>query len=360
MESRRLLAGVVAVLTLAVMPACTKEDIEKIVATCPSNPADSGGINWTPDIGRPVFWGVQDLTVAAGAPRDMQIFYPTVEGSTNAPPILKVCVTRWPVVLFLHGDPPAGVSNVGYHKKWFRFAISLARSGFVVIVPSHDANIPSDPDVTKAMADLNFVRNQWSNSAWVAKQPELTAVAGHSFGALTAAKVAGSHPEFGAFVSLGGGFSELPDPRSTFEALRMPSFFMWAKGLGFEDLDAGTAGGQWNPLQINKYAAVYEGKHFDYLRPQDSGTAERGPCDQIAGASGDLAALFIARNIRVPLSPIQVSVDLKPPQVQLTQQQEFFAGSHLEAVQAIASRPACKMDMRWKVDGVTGNRKVGS
>jgi pimeloyl-ACP methyl ester carboxylesterase len=254
------------------------------------------------------------------------------EGSTNAPPILKVCVTRWPVVHFLHGDPPAGVSNVGYHKKWFRFAISLARSGFVVVVPSHDANIPSAADVTKADADLNFVRNQWSDSAWVAKQPELTAVAGHSFGALAAAQIAGAHPEFGAFVSLGGGFSELANPPDTFNALHIPSFFMWAKGLGFEDLDGGAAGGQWNPLPINKYAAVYQGQHFDYLRPQDRGTAAQGPCDLIGGVAGDLAALFIARNIRVPLSPIQVSVDLKPPQAQLTPQQEFFAGNHLTAL----------------------------
>jgi hypothetical protein len=83
MESRRLLASLAAVLTLAVVPGCTRENIDAVLGTCPSNPAESGGINWTPDVGRPVFWGVQDLTVSAGAPRDMQIFYPTFEGFTD-------------------------------------------------------------------------------------------------------------------------------------------------------------------------------------------------------------------------------------------------------------------------------------
>jgi pimeloyl-ACP methyl ester carboxylesterase len=357
MKRNRLLAAVAALSTLAVMLACTKENIEAVLGTCPSSPAEAGGVTWTPDVGRPVFWGMQDLTVAAGAPRDMQIFYPTFEGNTSAPPILKLCVTRWPVVHFLHGDPPAGVANAGYHKKWFRFAISLARSGFVVVVPSHDARIPSDEDVVRAQADLDYVRNQWSNSAWVAKQPELTAVAGHSYGALTAAKIAGAHPEFGAFVSLGGGFSELPNPIGTLQALRMPSFFMWAKRAPQEDLDSG---GQWNAVQVNKYAAIYDGRHFDYLRPEDSGTAERGPCELIGGVAADLAALFVARNIRVPLSPTQVPVELTPPQVQLTPEQEFFAGNHLSALQSMPGNATCKMDMRWSVDGATGSRKVGS
>ncbi|WP_162906967.1 alpha/beta hydrolase [Allorhizocola rhizosphaerae] len=357
MKRNRLLAAVAALSTLAVMLACTKENIEAVLGTCPSSFEEGGGISWTPDVGRPVFWGMQDLTVAAGAPRDMQIFYPTFEGFTNAPPILKQCLTRWPVVHFLHGDPPVGVQNPGYHKKWFRFAISLARSGFVVVVPSHDARLPSNPDISAAEADLNFVRNQWSNSAWVAKQPELTAVAGHSYGALTAATIAGAHPEFGAFISLGGGFSELPNPIGTLQALRMPSLFMWAKREPQEDLDSG---GQWNAVTANKYAATYEGRHFDYLHPADSGNAQRGPCELIGGTTGDLAALFIARNVRIPLSPTQVSVELTPPQVQLTFDQEFYAGNHLEQLRTMPHVSACKMDMRWIVDGATGARKVGS
>jgi len=36
--------------------------------TCPEDPADSAGVDWTPGILHPMFWGFQELGTANGAP----------------------------------------------------------------------------------------------------------------------------------------------------------------------------------------------------------------------------------------------------------------------------------------------------
>jgi hypothetical protein len=113
MDRRRLLTGLGAAGILALLPGCSEDDIKKILDTCPTDPAATGGIDWTPDLGHPLFWGVQDLGTAQGAPRDMLIYYPSLEGSPTNAPIHQRCLTRWPVVLFLHGQPPTGVPTRG-------------------------------------------------------------------------------------------------------------------------------------------------------------------------------------------------------------------------------------------------------
>lgn len=362
---RQLLGGLTAASVLSLLGGCTEDQIKGVLDTCPSDPAETAGITWTPDIGRPLFWGVQTLGAAQGAPRNMLVYYPTVDGSTDAPPIHKRCVTRWPVVLFLHGQPPSGQSTTDYHKKWFLLPATLARCGYVVVVPNHEAQLPLTDfavPVQKALADINFVRTGWSESNWVHKQPEFTAVIGHSYGALLGARVAAALPSLGAYMGLSGPFAELNDAREALQAITAPSFLMWAKGPAFEDLD--TIGGAANPsiwegLSQSKYAAVFKGEHFDYLRAQDVGDAPRGPCDMISSAAADLAALFVTANVRVPLATTQVPVDLQPPQVQLTQEQQFFAGGHLSGIKGIQTRAGCRIDLRWKVDGAAGSRKLG-
>jgi pimeloyl-ACP methyl ester carboxylesterase len=361
LNRRRLLGALAAVPALTLLPGCT-DLVESVADSCPSDPAESGGVTWIPDVAQPVFWGVQNLTASGGAPRDMQIYYPTHHGFTDAPPILKLCVTRWPVVLFLHGQPPSAIPVSGWYRKWSQIASNLARCGYVVVVPSHNALLPQDSSgVAAAMADIAFARNGWAESKWVDKRATSTAVAGHSFGALLGARIVAAHPEIGAFVSLGGGHLQLLDVTTVLQSITTPSFFMWANGsegsLNFENLDGNPK--IFDPLTQPKYAAVYQGEHFDYLRAADTGGALRGPCTKIGGVAADLAALFISANVPVSASRTKVPVELRKPLVDLTFEQEFFAGAHLQSLEAAMADPTCRVDMRWNVNGVTGNRRIG-
>jgi hypothetical protein len=124
---RQLLSGAGTTSVLALLSGC-RGLIEDAADSCPDDPAQSGGVTWIPDIGHPVFFGFEDHSVSTGAPRDMRIYYPTFEGTPQNAPVLRVCIGRWPVVLFLHGQTPAGGSNGPGHLKWQRFALVLARS----------------------------------------------------------------------------------------------------------------------------------------------------------------------------------------------------------------------------------------
>ena len=97
---------------------------------------ESAGVDWTPDILHPMFWGFQDLDVASGAPGPLRIYYPTYEGTPQNAPILKLCLIRYPVVLFMHGQPPCPDEN--YFKRWQILGMVLARSGYVVVMPKHE------------------------------------------------------------------------------------------------------------------------------------------------------------------------------------------------------------------------------
>lgn len=363
MYRRHLLTGLGAAASLALLPGCSESDIKKILDTCPTDAAGDGGIDWTPDIGHPLFWGFQDLGTAQGAPRNMLIYYPSLEGSPQNAPIHERCLTRWPVMLFLHGQPPTGITT-DYYRKWTLLPAALARCGYVVVVPSHDAQLPSDASVAAALNDLNYVRTGWSNANWVNKSAEMTVVGGHSFGALLAATIANAHPEFGALVSLSGGYHNLTNFVSLLQGIKIPSFFMWATGgdpilLAEEDLDR-TGDSVWDTLTQNKYASVFQGEHFDYLRAADVPPGnDRGPCDLIGGVAADLTALFVSEFVPVPLATTHIGADLRSPQVQLSQKQQFYAGAHLQSIAQFPTHKGCALTFKWKVDGAIGSRKIG-
>lgn len=360
--SRRGLLG--ALIAAPALGGC-RELIEDVIDSCPDG-ADMSVVDWIPDVAHPVFAGMQALTPMQGAPRNMLIYYPSA-GVVEAP-ILKQCAVRWPVVLFLHGMPPAGFSGE-YYRKWHRLPISLARSGYVVVAPEHNARLIEDgPEVpvADAMADIDFVRNTWADSEWVDKRPTSTVIAGHSYGALIGAHVASTN-EVGAFVSLGGPYHQDGRALAALRRVTAPSFLMWCNGGGpppteGEDLDLPPGGsptgtpGVWLGLAPDKYAAVYEGEHFDYLDAADGGTAPRGPCPDIGGMAADLATLFVASNI---FSLTKVGVDLRVAPVTLTAEQQAFADGHLATLGTGFTGRGCRLDMRWNVGGATGARSFG-
>jgi len=182
------------------------------------------------------------------------------------------------VVLFLHGQPPCPDAN--YYRRWTMLPAVLAKSGYVVVVPSHTATLTTgveSPNVANALSFIDWVRNGWEHAKWVDKRAEATAVAGHSYGALLAAFVAQARPEISAYVGLSGPWVELPDPVSALQGIGAPSFFMWADGdalkAAFESLDG--SGPLWNQVPAPKHAAVFPGLHFDYLSPWTSDSMSR-------------------------------------------------------------------------------------
>jgi len=335
--------------------------IRAVAETCPEDPAESGGVDWTPDVLHPVFYGFQDLDPADGAPATLRIWYPTYEGFTDGPPILKMCVIRWPVVLFLHGQPPC--PDVNYYRRWAMLPAVLARSGYVVVVPSHTAIFPAEaesPAVQNALEALDWVRGGWEHSRWVDSQAEATAVAGHSYGALLAARVAQARPAIAAYVGLSGPWLEFSSPLPVLQAIGAPSFFMWGTGdpidSAFESLDGG---GLWDQVPSPKHAGVFPGEHFDYLRPWAGCNFSRGSCTLIEAVAAELAALFIARHAPVNISSSQIPLTLEPPDVVLTQAQQFFAGGHLSGLSQFETQAGCSLGLRW-VDGATsGQRELG-
>jgi pimeloyl-ACP methyl ester carboxylesterase len=360
-DRRRFLGGALALSTLSLFNGCG-DTIDAIANSCPSGSNTSGGVDWPVDLTHPVFYGMQDLTSAAGPPHDTIIWYPTIDGAPSGAAILERCLTKWPVVLFLHGQPPADVSIAGYHRSWQLLPAQLARCGYVVVVPNYDADVPTDDLVNDALASLTWVRTQWEHAKWVDSRMESTAVAGHSFGALLAARIAKAHPELAAMLSLSGGFRHLS---SALDAAQVnpPSMFMWAVDgndfilLAEEDLD--TQGSEvWDHLTQWRYAAKFRGDHFDYLPASATGTSARGPCPQIGALTAALGTIFIAENLPTPLSTTRVTADLKIPAATLNQTQRFYAGGNLAGIESF-SDPGCSLDLRWDYNVQHGSRHLG-
>ena len=98
--------------------------------TCPDDPSESGGVDWWPNPAQPVFYGYQDLDESTGAPRPLRIWYPSVDGHPEGAGVLKLCLVRWPLVLFLHGEPPPDCRSilVSYYRSWSWLPTILARA----------------------------------------------------------------------------------------------------------------------------------------------------------------------------------------------------------------------------------------
>lgn len=337
--------------------------IDAVAKSCPDDPAESAGVDWIPDALHPMFYGFKDYDVAQGAPGPVRVFYPTYEGSPQDAPILKLCVIRYPVVLFLHGMPPCPVAE--YNKQWFMGPAVLARCGYVVAVPNYSPQLPEadSPNIALANSYIDWMRHGWEHSKWADARESSTAVVGHSYGALLAGRVAAARPDVAAYVGLSGPWAEFSRPLPVLQAIPCPSFYMWGTadpiGGAFENLDGG--GGLWSKLTTPRYAAVFPGEHFDYIRPIAAcGGTPRGDCLLIESVAAELSALFIARKMPVATShtPTLIPVNLDPPTVTLTTQQAFFAGAHLNGIQLIRTREGCRVDLRWD-DGGTGSRRLG-
>lgn len=348
------------------LPGC-ESLVRTLAESCPEDPEESGGVDWTPDVLHPVFYGYRDYTPAEGAPATVRMWFPTYDGSPQYAGMLKLCLIRWPVVLLLHGQPPHGDCGAAawtdYHQRWSRLPAVLARCGYVVAVPSHPALLPQSPaaeQVAGALRVIDWARGGWEHSRWVDARASQTAVVGHSYGALLAARVAAARADISAYVGLSGPWAELGDRVALLGSLGAPAFFMWATGdplkRAFEDLDDMRA---WAGVPRPKHAAVFPGEHFDYISPWPGCAFSRGGCTLVEAVAADLTALFLARHVKVGTSNPRIPVDLRPPAVTLTDRQHFFAGAHLAGLEAFRTRAGCSMRLRWETDEGSGARDLG-
>jgi pimeloyl-ACP methyl ester carboxylesterase len=363
---RRVLATLALTPAMAALSGCSSF-FDRFFETCPRSPGDNGDVSWIPDVAHPVAWGAEDVPGVAGVHRTMMIYYPIhryagepvpetdiarAVAPFGAPPILKLCGTRWPIVLFLHGAEvfsyPTGVS----YRKWRRLPSTLARCGYVVAVPRHaGSSNPIGADLD-AQRDLEWVRNGWSQSRWVSKRREF-AVAGHSNGALMATYIASRVPDVVALVALGGQYWFYFERLNELVSLTVPKFLMWTRTASEENLtDLSLFAGVAAP----KYGAAYDGGHFDYLEPADTENFPRGSCPLIGALASDLVALFVASNF---VSLTQVPLDLSRPQVSLTSTQQIYASGHLGSLDEIQATPGCEVIMEWVVSNQAGRRSLG-
>jgi hypothetical protein len=335
-------------------------------------PGGDSSIGWIPDAMHPVAAGFQDLGIAEGAPGPLRVWYPSAEAHwvARGAKFLQHCTARWPVVLFLHGaepcEPPVP-HDPDYYQRWVDVPAALARSGYVVLVPSHSQNRPTDGSEAPYVSSfIDWARNVWDYAGWLDPRPDALAVAGHSFGGILTARVAKIRNDISAFVSLSGAWGTLgrDNMLDALGSLRKPTFFMWsetANGFWNESLDGLQA---WDVLRCQRYGCVFDGGHFDYIRLLGTDCGEKpGDCNLTKTVSADLVALFLSRYLRVTGSTTSIPYDLTLPDIPpLSPQQQSFASGNLTGLRLLeeTTNRACRFDLRWKLNPMQGGRHLGA
>jgi hypothetical protein len=384
MLRRELLKRAIGLGAAALVLSGCDDLAETLQQSCPPE-GERSSVNWTPDVLHPVYAAWRDIGPAEGAPAPLRIWYPSdqswSEGGISQGRMLKMCAVRWPLVLFLHGQPPQQCEAPDLYKRWQALPKVLARSGYVVVAPQYGAHLPrnGDPAIAEALAIIDWARNAsqpvvdpgpgfmgsatgvsrsgWEHAAWVDARPEATAIVGHSYGALLGAFVARARPSMSSYVSLGGGFGELGGI-SVLQSVPAAKFFMWGTlAPSDENLDST---GLWSVLGPSKYAGVYPGSHYDYLPPWPGCERDRHTaCAQIEAAAAELVALFLARHTPVNLSLTDIPVFLVPPDLSAAPNQHL-GGSNLTGLRAFQSNRGCGLTLRWETSGWMGERQIGN
>ena len=322
-------------------------------AFAPLAPPDTCSIGWQPNALEPVFYGVRDYSAADGAPANLRVFFPSLDGAVHSAPILDGC-GRYPLVLFVHGDCSQNNPNVNEHYlQWFYPQAQLARSGYVVVVPNfgqvgHPSNFEQE---NNAFLDQtrSWMRDNWEHRDVLMSEPA-TGIYGHSYGALISALYATSH-DVGAFAGLSGVWQDWSTPPLPFEGLTVPKLFISG---GVWDLYTEISDPKWNAHPPPKHNIEFaQGLHWDYLpagtSPCDEG---RGPCQFLKAAASDFVITFFSKYLApelVPNLPDLIPDSLIPPPLDLsTYEQNFYGAGHLTGVQVLSGNDDCEYDNDWR------------
>jgi hypothetical protein len=313
----------------------------------PDPPPGTCPIAWQPEPLAPVFFGRREVTADDGAPTSMCVFFPSLDGAVDTAPLLEGC-GAYPLVLFIHGHCAADTANF---RRWFHLPAQLARSGYVVVVPEM-AGIASG--IHPSMADHPDLETLEAVTQWVATQWEHAdvldagriGVVGHSFGALIGARF-GATAGATAFAGLSGVWQDWPTGPLPITLLDVPTLLVWG---GILDFFTELPDSVWDELPPPKHRVVWtEGEHWDYLvgsTPPCSAGA--GPCPAVGVASADLVTMFLGKYVP-PEHALYLSDaipdSLIPPALDLTPEQQFFAGGHLVGFDMVEGQAACAVSI---------------
>jgi len=313
----------------------------------PLPPAPTCPIAWQPAALTPVFYGVRDLGPADGAPVRLRIFFPSLDGAVFSAPLLDGC-GRYPLVLFVHGNC-SGDPDV--FLRWFVLPAQLARAGYVVVVPFLAAtaagihpSITPHPDLDTLTAVATWARQSWEGRDLLLPQP-VTAIVGHSYGALVAARFAAGGG-VSAFAGLSGVWEDWPSPPLPISGVPAPILVVHG---GSNDLFTRIPPGVWNALPRPRHRVIFtNGRHWDYLSVGAVPCDDPGPrpCPLIASAAADLVTMFLGRYLTPEFAtdlPGRIPPTLIPPPLVLTPEQNFYAGGYLNGLQTALNTPGCEL-----------------
>jgi pimeloyl-ACP methyl ester carboxylesterase len=336
-----------------VLSGCTAEDLRQLQETTPG---------WFASILAPVFYGWHDFGPTDGAPTDLRVWYPSLDGT---PQDARVAVAgHFPLVLFLHGQC-AGVTD--QYQTWFVLPAQLARSGYVVAVPDLGPEPAAPWENTSALTSA-LKTLQWMRSAWPIRHvlaPE-TAVVGHSFGALLGAKTVANGdpgyavptpaptvppgpptPAFSAFVGLAGpwanwaGVEQLP-------SLTAPTLLLF----GDNDILAPFTNAMWDRIlpSTPKYRLRFtSAEHWDMWRSPASSSiacdsAGPGLCNLTGGLVADFTTIFVSKYMPPPAAGVQpgrIPDDFAFSEPRRSRAQQFYVGGYVGSIPRLAANPQC-------------------
>lgn len=133
--------------------------------------------------------------------------------------------------------------------------------------------------------------------------------------------------------------------------------------LAHSDLFTQLSDAQWEGMSRPRHRIVFEqGEHWDYLSSNVSVPCRPvpGACPEIAGATADLVTMFFARYFPPELAinlADQVPASLEPPALDLTPEQEFFAGGFLGGFDRLGSNPSCGVAVSSETERLLANRR---
>lgn len=346
--------------------------LEDGVVLDPDHPPSSCPIGWQPGPLTPVFYGYEDHgplddppvvmaraiggvrpTLETGPPTPLRIFYPSLDGSVAGADVLAGC-GRYPLIAFCHGN----CAEAEHYKRWYEIAATLARCGYVVVVP-HLPGIGAGSHPSGADTDLELLTDslRWVRTTWLHRDVLLPdeGIVGHSFGALLAGRYAAGAPApVAAYASLSGEWHDWSGPPRPIDSLTMPRAFFQGSG----ELTQPLPDSMWARLPPQKHRVTFrDAGHWDYLPPgRTSCEQDRGPCDLVRWLTADLLVTFFGRYLPPEhwgTLPGKIPASLVPPPVSLTPEQEFYGGSHLGSFARLRDVAGCSVRLEWVASEMT-------
>ncbi|QMU28342.1 alpha/beta hydrolase family protein [Adhaeribacter radiodurans] len=323
--------------------------------SCNEPPPNPSPISWQPHALTPVFYGFKDYSTTEGVPGKCRVFFPTIDGSPQNATILPARYS-YPLIILAHGH----CDEMNHYTKWFQLPAQLARCGYVVVVPEmpgisiHPSN-PDHPSLTRLAQIVTWMRSGWPHSNLLFSSAAHTGIIGHSYGALLGARFA-VQQQLAAYASIAGVWEDWPSGSLPIAGFTKPTLFI----RGTDDWFTNVSNLLWSSLALQKHMTVFkDGRHWDYL-PAGMSTCEngRGPCTRTPVITADIVSMFFAKYLQPKFTSalsLRIPDSLVPPlPLQLTYEQEFYAGSHLTGF-PISSNSGCTVTLSWETYNGSGS-----